>query len=58
VAGQLAHPDPPVPQDAEHPELRQRQVVLGPDPAQHGHHLKRRPNECVDQLPLTGPSVT
>jgi hypothetical protein len=40
VVGQLAHPDPPVPEDAEHPELRQRQVVLGPDPAQHGHHLE------------------
>jgi hypothetical protein len=40
MIGELAHRHPPVPQDAEHPELRQRQVMLGPDPAQHGHHGK------------------
>ena len=37
IVGQLTYPGPPVPQDGQHPELGQRQIVLGGDPAEHGH---------------------
>jgi hypothetical protein len=32
--------------------------MLGPDPAQHRHHGKRRPNEGVDQLSLPRARLT
>ena len=46
---QLGHPGPAIAQDAERPHLRERQVVVRPDPSQHAHHDERALRERVDE---------
>jgi hypothetical protein len=46
VVGERGHPDPPVLQDSEHPQLGEGQVVFGAHLAQHGHGHEG----CLDEL--------
>ena len=49
MAGELEHPRLAVAQDAEQPQLRDREVVGGRDPAQHALDGERELHDGVDQ---------
>ena len=44
---QIGHARSAVAQEAEQPQLRERQVVLRTDAREHGHHPEGRPDESV-----------